>query len=224
MTLKKSLENWKKLLGHGSYKFSLFLSVIFLVAGFIIYREAISYIDALPNAKAVGDLFLDYLPIVDMRYIYIYGILLGMLALIFYEIYYRPDLIPFTIKFFVAVFVTRSIFICLTHLGPPEGFFITAFANDYSGWPLNHMMHSNDLFFSGHVAYPFMAALVTMHKKSLYYFFLVLSILMGITVLLMRIHYSIDVFAAYFIVYGLYKIVVRYFGKTDLSFNHFLAE
>jgi hypothetical protein len=224
MTLKKSFENWQKLLGHSGYRFSLFLSLVFLVAGFFLYREVISYIDSLPNAKAVGDLLLDVLPIVDLRYIYIYGILVGMLVLVFYELYYRPDLIPFSLKFFVAVFVARSIFISLTHLGPPQGFFITAFSADYGGWPLNHMMHSNDLFFSGHVAYPFMAALITLHKKPLFYFFAVLSVVMGFTVLLMRIHYSIDVFAAYFIVFALYHIVKHFFGETDLAFKHYLTK
>ncbi len=223
MTVKKTLENWQKLLGNETFRFSLFLSVIFLVAGFFLYQQVIRYIDALPNVKAVGDLFLDVLPIMDLRYIYVYGILVGILVLVSYELFWRPDLIPFSIKFFAAVFVTRSVFISLTHLGPPEGFLITAFSQDFSGWPFNHMMHSNDLFFSGHVAYPFMAALITLHRKPLFYFFLTLSVLMGATVLLMRIHYSIDVFAAYFIVYGLYHAVKKVFGKTDLDFKHFLT-
>jgi hypothetical protein len=223
MTLKKCLENWQKLLGHSTYRFSLFLSVIFGVAGYFLYRQSINYIDSLPNTPSVGDILLDILPIVDLRFFYIYGVIFGILVLVIYQMIWRPDLIPFSIKFFISVFVARSIFISLTHLGPPEGFFITSFAHDYAYWPWSHMMHANDLFFSGHVAYPVMGALLTMHKKPLFYFFTALSVLMGITVLLMRIHYSIDVLAAPFIVYGLYHLVKKAFGKTDLSFKNYLA-
>jgi hypothetical protein len=194
------------------------------VSGLLIYEVAIRYVDGLKGTVSVKDLFLDMLPVVDLRYFYIYGITVTVGIFVVYLLYFRPDLIPFSIKFFCAVFILRSLFICLTHLGPPEGFFIPSFAQDYGEWPLNHLMHSNDLFFSGHVAYPFMAALVTSHKKALFTFFLSTSVVMGITVLLMRIHYSIDVFAAYFIVYGLYHLVRKFFGKTDLHFYSLLKK
>jgi len=209
---------WRVLLASKEYLFSVFLSFVLWVAGYFFYGEVIRYLDGLKGLPAVGDLLLDILPIVDLRYLYIYGIVAVMAVLWVYVVFCRPDLLPFGLKFFAAVFIVRTAFIALTHLGPPAGFYIPAITGEFSIWPLSHMLHSNDLFFSGHVSYPFMGALLLRHNRFLFYLLLCFSVLMGATVLLMRIHYSIDVFAAFFIVYGLYAAVTRIFGKTDLSF------
>ena len=44
------------------------------------------------------------------------------------------------------------------------------------------------------------------------------SIILGITVLLMHVHYSIDVFSAYFIVYGIYVLGNKFLreAKQDI--------
>lgn len=204
------------------YLFSLFFSAVIWVAGYFFYKEVIRYLDSLKGLPAVGDLLLDYLPVVDLRYSYIYGIVVVMVLIGSYLLFRRPDLLPFGLKFFAAVFIVRAAFIALTHLGPPAGFYIPAIAPEFSFWPLSHMLHSNDLFFSGHVSYPFMGALLLKHNKIFFYLLLGMSVLMGATVLLMRIHYSIDVFAAFFIVYGVHAATVRIFGKTDLSFKKLL--
>ena len=44
-------------------------------------------------------------------------------------------------------------------------------------------------------------------------FFIVMAVVFGASVLLAHVHYSIDVFAAPFIVYGVYKIAERFFPK-----------
>jgi hypothetical protein len=214
----KIIADWRTLLASKKYLFSFFLSLVIWVGGYFIYEKAIRYLDGLKGLPAVGDLFLDVLPMVDLRYIYIYGIVIVMAVIWVYVLVRRPDLLPFGLKFFAAVFIVRTLFIILTHLGPPEGFYIPAITGEFAFWPLSHLLHSNDLFFSGHVSYPFMGALLLRQNKFMFWFLLSASIVMGATVLLMRIHYSIDVFAAFFIVYGLYSAVRRIFGKTDLSF------
>jgi len=223
MTFKKWAQNWDKLLKSKEYCFSLFLSLVIWVAGYFFYKVVIEYVEGFKNLNPVGDLLLQILPAADLRYLYVYGITFTLLFLLFYMVYRRPDMIPFGLKFFAAVFIVRAVFISLTHLGPPEGFYITAIAPSFDYWPMNHMMHSNDLFFSGHVAYPFMAALLFKNVRWMFHLFLWISILMAITVLVMRIHYSIDVFAAYFIVYGVYAVVIRLFGRRDLSFHRLLT-
>lgn len=223
MTIKRFAANWDRLLKSKEYLFSLFVAFVIWIGGYFLYRVAIGYVDNLTDTRPVGDLLLSLIPAADLHYLYVYGITAALLFLLFYVVIYKPDLIPFALKFYAAVFIVRSVFICLTHLGPPEGFFITAIAPDFNYWPLNHMMHSNDLFFSGHVAYPFMGALLLKNVKKLFYFFLAVSVLMAITVLVMRIHYSIDVFAAYFIVYGVHDAVKRVFGTNDLSFHKLLT-
>lgn len=223
MTLKRFASNWDRLLRSKQYLFSLLVAAVIWIGGYFLYRVSIGYVDGLTDVRPVGDLLLSFIPAADLHILYVYGIFAVMLFLLFYVIVYRPDILPFGLKFFAAVFIVRAVFISLTHLGPPEGFFITAIAPDFSFWPVEHMMHSNDLFFSGHVSYPFMAALLFKNTGKLFYFFLAASVLMAVTVLVMRIHYSIDVFAAYFIVYGMYDVVKRIFGPKDLSFHKLIT-
>jgi len=215
----KLLQNWKKLLKSKQYLFSLALSLMIWVVGCVLYAKVIVFVDNLKGLPSVDDLLLDILPVVDLRYVYIYSIIVILVVLFVYIICRVPDLFPFSLKLFALVFIVRAIFISMTHLGPPEAFLIPAFGSEFAFWPLNNLTHSNDLFFSGHVAYPFMGALILRHDKMMFYFFLFCSFLMGVTVLLMRIHYTIDVAAAFFIVYGIYAAAKRIFGHIDLSFN-----
>lgn len=210
---------WKKLLKEQNYRFSLAIGIALWAVGYFFYGFVIGYVDNLQKVVAVPDLFLDALPVVDLRYLYFFGMMTIIGLLFFYLVLWRPDLLPFGLKVFALVFMVRTVFIALTHLGPPEGFLIPRLSDDYNFWPFQQMLHFNDLFFSGHVAYAFMAALLVRHHKGLFYFFLISSVVMLFTVLLMRIHYSIDVFAAYFIAYGVYAAAFRFFGKKDLVFE-----
>jgi len=74
------------------------------------------------------------------------------------------------------------------------------------------LTYANDLFFSGHVGLPFLGFLIFKDKK-IRYFMLSASIILAVTVLLMHVHYSIDVAAAYFITYSIYALGKRLFGR-----------
>lgn len=219
MSNKTILTTWRDLLANPSYLFSLFEAGVLWLAGYFVYLHTISYVDRIQSTSGVGDLLLDILPVVDLRFFYLWGII-AILSVFFGTLFFkRPGLLPFALKVFLLVFVTRAIFITLTHLGPPAGFLIPTFVGDGAFWPLSTMMHANDLFFSGHVAYPFMAVLIFSKSRLLRWFFLIASVVMAVTVLLMRIHYSIDVFASFFIVFGMYHLAIYWFGKRDLNFE-----
>ena len=210
------LLTWKKLLFDKRFRFSLLLGLLLWVPGLTIYNISINYVDHI-QGTAVNDLILNLLPIMDLQYLYVDGIAVLIVSLIFYLVFIKPEAIPFALSFFALTFITRACFISLTHFAPPAGFTISSFASSYNVWPLSHMLHANDLFFSGHVGYPFAAALVVFrYNKKLFTFFLGGAILMSFTVLVMRAHYSIDVGAAYFIVYGVYQICQWAFRKMKL--------
>jgi hypothetical protein len=65
---------------------------------------------------------------------------------------------------------------------------------------------TKDLFFSGHTSTLFMIFLV-MEKKWMKNVYLVNTILVGVFVILQKVHYSVDVMVAPFISYGVYRIV-----------------
>ena len=97
----------------------------------------------------------------------------------------------------------------LTHAGPnPENSLLISF------------FYKNDLFFSAHTGIPFLAFLLfNKDNKWISYFFLISSFIMALTVLFMHVHYSIDVFAAYFITYSIYKVTDSIFNKLNFRFR-----
>src|SRR3989339_948100 len=175
------------------------LLLLLLALGFNIYMGR--YADSVVGPQ-VPDLLIEHLPVWNS------GLLLGpvaaLLALfVFFAVALAvPQELPFilvTISLFVFV---RSLFIGLTHLGPISG----AINLDYrfSVW-LNYITFRNDFFFSGHAGYPFLMFFLA-RPKWLKCFCLLNSIVMAAVVLLNRNHYSIDVFAAFFIAYGIYGL------------------
>jgi membrane-associated phospholipid phosphatase len=71
----------------------------------------------------------------------------------------------------------------------------------------------NDLFFSGHAGYPFLLALIFWQYKRFRYLFLFCSIGGAVAVIFGHLHYSIDVFSAYFITFGVFEMAKRFFRK-----------
>ena len=114
--------------------------------------------------------------------------------------------------------ILRGFFITFTYLGLPFG----AIIPDYPG-QLSMMFFSNDLFFSGHAAYPFLGFLL-FRKKWAKGIMLILTIILSLTVLFMHLHYSIDVFAAFFITYGVYRFGRRLFLKETFLQNKYQNE
>jgi len=71
----------------------------------------------------------------------------------------------------------------------------------------------DDLFFSGHVGLTYLMALLLWDTPRLRYIYLAISIMFAAVVLLGHLHYSIDVFAAYFITYSIYILSTRLFKR-----------
>lgn len=158
-------------------------------------------------SNAVTDLFLNILPIVDVSRAFIDGpiILLLFVLVLFIE---DPKRIPFGLKSIALFVIVRSIAITLTHLGPPLSHDI--FLANYR---IKGFSFGGDLFFSGHTGLPFLMALLFWDHKFWRSFFILISVAFGFIVLLGHLHYSVDVFSAFFITYGIYHIARIIFKK-----------
>ncbi|MEK7673396.1 MAG: phosphatase PAP2-related protein [Patescibacteria group bacterium] len=212
---KKFRHHWGILLKDKAFLISLFVGFGLLVAAYASNVLASTYNDV-GVYNSVGDLLLDNIRTYNLRFSYTW-IMYFIITMIFvYPIFFEPEIVPFSFKTFAMLMFLRSACILMTNLGPPEGFFYADMPISFDVLP--DLVFRNDLFFSGHTAYPFLAFLI--YKNcSWRWFFLLGSILEGATVLLMHIHYSIDVFAAFFFAFGIYSISSRIFSRLNVRFT-----
>ncbi len=156
-------------------------------------------------SSSVNDLILSNIPVVNVNLIVSEGALFFVIF-IFVLLVFEPRRIPFILKSLALLVLIRSAFVTLTHLGPfPERSYLD---------PTDLMIRFNtggDFFFSGHTALPFLMALVFWDERFIRNVCLAGSAIFGASVLLGHLHYSIDVFSAFFITYGVFHIARHYF-------------
>ncbi|HUC01289.1 MAG TPA: phosphatase PAP2-related protein [Candidatus Paceibacterota bacterium] len=170
------------------------------------------------NAPGVKDLFLDNLPLVNMDGVIVGGAIL-MWVFAWALLAVHPRHLLFGIKAVAFYIVSRAFFFSLTHVGPYPLEYSPSAHN--RGYGLYHLItFQGNFFYSGHTAFPFLLALIFWDDRPLRYVFLFLTVFFGIAVLLAHVHYSIDVFAAPFIVYGMYVITAKLFPHDYALFSH----
>lgn len=163
-----------------------------------------------PTSNNVGDLVLDNIPVVDLNFIIIEGALVAIVLGVLFVLS-KPRYVLFSLKALALFIIIRAIFISLTHVGihpdnisPGLGFFDSIYT---------YLNFQTGLFFSGHTGLPFLMALIFWQMPRARYVFLSLSLISGVAVLLAHVHYSIDVLAAPFMAYGIFKISQHLFPR-----------
>lgn len=212
--LRKLVHHWKVLLRDKAFVASLLVGLaVFLSALFVI--EVVGTFKDSFNFPSVGDSFLNLLPVLNLDFLFIWGFYLVVFLVVTYPIFFKPETTPFVLKTFGLLLLVRSCFNLLTDVGPPDGFHFEDIALNN---PLRDLTFRNDLFFSGHTSVPFLAFLI--FKNTIFrWFMLFASIVLASTVLFMHVHYSIDVFAAPFIAYGVYVLSGNIFGGLNRRFK-----
>jgi hypothetical protein len=165
----------------------------------------------------VQDLILSNFRAFEVDEWFVYGtfFVVGFAALVVLS---QPRSLPFVLHGLTLFMLVRSGFTLLTHLGPPEAHYSSSF-----GATITNAFFGSDQFFSGHTGMTFLAALAYWHAPWIRNTFLAASAYFVVIVLLGHIHYSIDIASAFFITYGIYKIVLRVFEReyslfvTDLQ-------
>ncbi len=193
---KKGFRDWRQELVE--YRYLILLSLLIVAAATFLDYFSGKYVSAI-EAVPVPDLILDHVGPVDVSFFYVYGYLTLCFALFLYPLVFHIRTLHVVVSQFSFLVMLRAVFVVLTHLQtPPDGIRV-----DFP-WIFKGISFQNDMFFSGHTAIPFLGFLL--YDGKIRYFFLCGSIFMGIVVLLMHLHYSIDVFSAFFITYCCHKI------------------
>lgn len=195
---------------------SLITALVLLGVAYVVEHFANVYAFAYmsrPTSNHVGDLFLDNLPVIDLNLIIIEGAFLSIILGTLFVLS-KPRYVLFSLKALALFIIIRALFVSLTHVGiypvhvsPGPGFFADLYS--YLNFQLG-------FFFSGHTGLPFLMALIFWERRRLRFAFLLLSFVFAVAVLLAHTHYSIDVFAAPFMAYGIFKIA-QYFFPHDYN-------
>jgi len=189
---------------------SLVNALILLGLAVIFQYYASAYVNRTPS-NSVADLFLSILPVVNLNFL-IVECALAAIAISIVLILAKPQYLLFTLKA-VAIFIaTRAVFIAVTHTGiypgqinpDPTGIF----DRTYTGLGLEA-----GFFFSGHTGLPFLMGLIFWDEKFWRYAYLAISVIFGIAVLFAHVHYTIDVLAAPYMAYGIFKMSQYFFAE-----------
>lgn len=164
-------------------------------------------------SNPVTDLVLSNIPVFNVDGLFVYGVF-ALILFIAALLLAKPQRIPLVLYSLSLFYFIRALFVTLTHLGAyPE-----QVALDFTNRFILLMFGGNDLFFSGHTGAPFLMALLFWRDKVLRYIFLAWSAFFGVIVLLGHLHYSIDVFAAFFITFGICHLSLWLFAKDYQDF------
>ncbi len=194
------------------FRFSLPVSVIAFIGALFVNFWAIQQATNKASAS-VTDLILSNIPVFEVDQLFVYGTFF-VVAVSVVMLLMHPNRIPFALHAVTLFILIRSAFTLMTHLGPPE----VAYLSDF-GATITRSFFGADQFFSAHTGMPFLGVLAFWGIDNRFkWFYLCSSIFFAIIVLLGHIHYTIDVFSAFFITYGIYHIALWLFPRERMLF------
>jgi hypothetical protein len=174
---------------------------VFLIVVAMLFVQFLAYHEVRTNDLAIqlNDPVMSALPAFDMS-VAIFTITYGALLLHIYFSWRNPQMIGHLALAYGVMLILRAITLSIVPLQAPDDLI-------YLQDPfLNNVVYpgeiKNDLFFSGHTALLFLIYFIT--KKRV---ILVAGILLGIFLMIQRVHYSIDIIGAIPVTYLIVRIV-----------------
>jgi membrane-associated phospholipid phosphatase len=195
----------------------LYIALLVLAVGFLLNIASQTYLhNYMSEGKTLpmlSDLILDHIPFIDISLFYDIMSLTTVLVMVIYVIVYNEHKrVPYIILLMGIFYVVRGIFIVLTPFGNPPMFNGSGPLNGFSKYELG-------VYPSGHVGNAVMFFLLT-RDKIFKWVILGCVILIIVTLLLARGHYSVDIFSGWFFAYAIKTFGERHLSKFDLSDNH----
>ena len=189
-----------------------FVGVFLLLLSLVINFYAGNYATEKASAP-VADIILSNTRVYDLDGIFVYGAIAFWIFIILLLLRH-PHRMPFVLSSVALFIIIRSIFVSVTHIGPfPDQLIIESNL-------LRKLTFAGDLFFSGHVGLPVLMALIFWDDFRTRLICIVSAFIFGIAVLLAHIHYTIDVLAAFFITYSIYRMAEIFFPKSREVFRN----
>ena len=118
---------------------------------------------------------------------------------------YSPKRVPFLVYLLAVYLVVRTVFVFLSPIGHPSGMVDMRDHDFIFSHLLGTWTFTNEFVFSGHTSIPFLFFLF-FRTRGLKALMLAGSLTMGVSVLLSRNHYTVDVLAAFLVGYAIYGL------------------
>jgi hypothetical protein len=157
------------------------------------------------SGMLLNDFVLNALPTRDVSLL-VFICLWGAALLLIYRVQRDPMIYLRFIWGYALLFITRIVTIGLVPLDPPVG--LIELRDPLSNYFYGAKFITKDLFFSGHTASICLMALCLVRPLDRWLVF-VGTLLVGVGVLIQRVHYTADVVAAPFFAYVVYWIANR---------------
>jgi len=196
--------DWKEAWSLRWFRISLLVSLVVLFTVLQVIIRVMDYMESQPGA-VLNDPILALLPPTDLTWPLTFLIYSNLFLLLWGNWKHPRDLL-ISIQAYSLMILARTVTLFTFPLEAPEG--IIPLVDPLVQWKSEYsMVHTKDLFFSGHTATVFLCFLTTVNSK-LRIWFLIATFLVGFFVLLQHVHYTIDVVAAPFASYMCYKMVM----------------
>ena len=194
--------NWSAFLRNKYFRNELIISVIVLAFTLTSLAKFLNYVES-RNGITLPDPILKLFNPVNLTWLTFFLIYFSI-TLIIFSLSTKPRKLIFAVQCYVMLIIIRIFMMYLVPLNPPESMILLndPFVQFFGpGRPL-----TKDLFFSGHTATIFLFYLIS-DKNVQKAYFLIATVLVGASVLLQHVHYSIDVASAPFFAYISYRLI-----------------
>lgn len=202
------IKRWKEFLSHKRLRAEFLITVVLLVVVVYSFSRYLLFNETRAGA-IIEDPIQKYFDAIDLNVLIFFAIysslLIGIISFSF-----NPRQLMMAFQTYTLLVTLRMISMYLIPLDPPSD------CIDLQD-PVVFMMGTGmkivkDLFFSGHTSTSFMLFQVA-RNKYLRFYFLAATITVGISVILQKAHYSIDVVAGLVYSYASYQMIRHWHAK-----------
>lgn len=205
------LREWKSALSDRNFLLKLLITPGLFFVYSAITQKLGNYVE-MRKGILLNDKLLEIIPSFDFSF-FIFILLYSSLTIVILAHLHKPKVIVRIIEMHFLVAVVRQICILCIALEPPIGMIVLRDVFLENTVYPRYSPLTKDLFFSGHVASIWLYFLCSESKMIKYYFGFA-TILMSFMILSMRVHYSYDIYGAFFfttIIYFLPAWVKNYY-------------
>ncbi len=204
-TLLSNIKNeWQIITKDKSFRLQFIITLIALAIILFFFPKFLSFIET-RQGVVLNDPVLNLFAPVNVTWLTFMVIYFALIAAIIYFVQ-NPKQLLTAITAYGIMILFRIAAMYILPLDPPAK--MIALQDPFVEFFGQSGTLTRDLFFSGHTAIMFLFFLITVNKK-LKYIFLSGTIAIAILVIIQHVHYSVDVFVAFFVSYCSYAIAKK---------------